>query len=295
MATFSARFVLGVALLGFVLSTALLFSLAVRPLRTAETRAPFATARSEMGTLARLAESSLAQGAELNRERDVRRRAEEDARLKQQLLAQSLDERIRLGRDLHDGIIQSLYAVGLTLESLRSLVKSDPAAADVQLEQMRQSLNNTIREVRTYITGLAPENLRRASFSQALESLLAELRAGRDVRFDLHIDDDVGALLTADQTVEALQIAREAVSNALRHGGASTLTLRLHKGDHEVALLVQDNGRGFDPAAGRDGGHGLGNMRARAERIGATLRLTSQRGEGSRVVLTLPLHSLPTA
>jgi signal transduction histidine kinase len=57
-----------------------------------------------------------------------------------------------------------------------------------------------------------------------------------------------------------------------------------------VGLLVQDNGTGFDPAAGREGGHGLGNMQARAERLGATLRLTSTPGEGTRVVATLPIH-----
>jgi len=245
-----------------------------------------------MGTLAKLAESSVAQGAELSRERDVRRRAEEDVQLKQHLLAQSLDEKIRLGRDLHDGIIQSLYAVGLTLESLRALMKADPAAAESRLEQTRAALNATIRDVRTYITGLAPDNLKRASFGQALQSLLAELRAGRVVQFDIKVDDEATALLTPEQTVEALQIAREAVSNALRHGGASVVTVRVHKGDREVGLLVQDNGTGFESGGGHEGGHGLFNMQARAESIGARLRLTSQPHEGTRVVLTLPVFHI---
>jgi signal transduction histidine kinase len=131
--------------------------------------------------------------------------------------------------------------------------------------------------------------LRRASFGQALASLLAELQAGRTVEFDLKVDDEASALLTAGQSVETLQIAREAVSNALRHGGASRVTLRLHKGDGEVGLLVQDNGAGFDPAVSGESGHGLGNMRARAESVGARLRVTSQLREGTRVVLTLPI------
>jgi signal transduction histidine kinase len=277
------------ALIGVALAAGLVFSLSFRAARLGESRSPFADTRNEIGTLARLAESSVAQGAELTRERVVRRRAQEDAQMKEHLLSQSLDEKIRLGRDLHDGIIQSLYAVGLTLESLRALMKSDPAAAERRLEETRAALNGTIRDVRAYITGLAPENLKRASFGHALQSLLGELRAGRKVEFDIKVDEEATTLLSPDQTVEALQIAREAVSNALRHGDASVVTVRVHKGDGEVGLLVQDNGHGFDATTGREGGHGLGNMHARAESIGARLRLTSQAQEGTRVVLTLPV------
>ena len=79
------------------------------------------------------------------------------------------------------------------------------------------------------------------------------------------------------------------MSNALRHGGASLVTLRMHKGDREVCLLIQDNGTGFDPALRRDGGHGLLNMAARAQQLGASLRVTSQPAEGSRVLATLPI------
>ena len=280
---------LAVTLAGLALALSVALVLGLRPARSAETREPIAAAQREMGALARLAESSVAQGQELSRERDVRRRAEEDVRLKQQLLTQSLDEKIRLGRDLHDGIIQSLYAAGLTLESVRALLKSQPEEADRRLEQIRAGLNDAIRDVRAYIAGLTPEKLRRASFGHALSALLTELGAGRAAQFDIQIDDDAAALLSPEQSVEALQIAREAVSNALRHGGATVITLRMHKGDAEVGLVIQDNGRGFDTTQSRGGGHGLGNMRARAERIGASLRVTSQPGEGSRVLATLPI------
>ena len=285
---FSQRAALILATTALALCVALVLSQAYRHLK-GNSRAPFRAVRTEVGTLARLAESSVAQGQELSRERDVRRRAEEDARLKQQLLTQSLDEKIRLGHDLHDGIIQSLYAAGLSLETVRALVKANPDEADRQLEATRANLNEAIRDVRAYIVGLAPENLRRAGFARALSALLGELRAGRTAEFDINIDDEAAALLTPEQSVEALQIAREAVSNALRHGGATRITLRMHKGDREVCLLVQDNGAGFDAAQRRAAGHGLGNMRARAERIGASLRVTSAPGEGARVLATVPV------
>jgi signal transduction histidine kinase len=279
--------VFATAVVGLVLAAALVVALTLphRP----ETRPPFASVRQEVGTLAKLAESSAVQTAELHRERDVRRRAEEDAQLKQQLLAQSVDEKIRLGQDLHDGIIQSLYAVGLTLETVRPLVTSDPAQAERRLEEVRASLNGAIRDVRAYITGLAPENLRRASFGRGVAALFEQIRAGRDARIDVNVDEDATGLLTEEQNIEALQIAREAISNALRHGGASQITVRMHKGDGEICLLVQDDGKGFDPATGREGGHGMSNMRARAERIGASLRVASEPGHGTRIVANFPI------
>ena len=285
----SHRVALSLAILALVLTVTLILMFAFRSGRTSGSRAPFQSVRHEVGALARLAETSVAQGAELTRERDVRRRAEEDARLKQQLLTQSLDEKIRLGRDLHDGIIQSLYAAGLTLETVRALVKSNPDEAERRLEQTRAGLNDAIRDVRAYIGGLTPEKLRLAGFAHAVSALLAELGSAREAEFDIKIDEEAAALLTPEQSIEALQIAREAVSNALRHGSASKVTLRMHKGEREVCLLVQDNGRGFNSAHSRDGGHGLGNMRARAARLGATLQVTSQPGDGARVLAMLPI------
>ncbi len=287
----SQRMTLALALVSAGLAAVLVVSLAARPPRAADTGTPFKSARSEIGTLALLAESSAAQGVELSRERGVRRRAEEDASLKQQMLTQSLEEKIRLGRDLHDGIIQSLYAAGLTVESVRAILPSNPAEADRRLEQIRANLNNAIRDVRAYITGLTPQSLHRARLGQGVDTLVAELGAGRETEFDIKVDDDAAELLSADQSVEALQIAREAMSNALRHGGASRITVRVHQSDREVCLLVQDNGTGFDASRRRDGGQGLGNMQARAIRLGGTLRVTSQPGEGSRVLATLPIVS----
>ena len=285
----SQRVALLFAALGLVLTIVLILSQRLRSTRSADSPIPFRAARTEVGALAMLAQSSVAQGEELSRERDVRRRAEEDAHFKHELLAQSLDEKIRLGHDLHDGIIQSLYAAGLTLESVRALLKSNPDEAERRLDATRGSLNAAIRDVRAYIVGLAPENLRRAGFTHALSAMLGEIRAGREAQFDVKVDDEAAALLTPEQSIEALQIAREAVSNALRHGRATLVTLRLIKSDRELCLLVQDNGAGFNAVQSRDGGYGLGNMRARAVRLGASLKITSAPGEGARVLATLPI------
>lgn len=287
----SQRVTLPLAITALVLAIGLIASLTLRtPSASGDTRSPFVLARTEVDALARLAESTNQQSAALARERDVRQRAEADALLNQQLLNRSLEEKIRLGRDLHDGIIQSLYAAGLTIESARAVARSDPDEADRRLARCRESLNRTIRDVRAYIAGLAPATLRQEGFTRALQDLVAELGAGRDVRFEMRIDDTATARLTPEQNTETLQIAREAISNSLRHGAASQITVRLHLGEEEICLLVQDNGGGFEPGREPGGGHGLGNMRARADRLGGNLRIESALGKGTRVIFTLPMR-----
>jgi signal transduction histidine kinase len=251
-------------------------------------RSPWRVSRGEMQSLERLAKTSVAQNSALTQERDARRRTEQDLALNQSLLNQSLEEKIRLGRDLHDGLIQSLYAVGLTLESAKPLLTTDPAETERRVEKCLAQLNATIRDVRDYITGLAPEKLQRVGFDQALRLLLEELRGERTIRLVQHVDEDAARALDPAATTEILQVIREAMSNSLRHGGATEITVRLHRNDREVGLLVQDNGRGFE-TAGQDRGFGLDNMQARAVQLGASLRIDSQPGAGTRVIVTLPL------
>lgn len=258
---------------------------------TPDSRTPWNTARGEMGSLEQLARTSIAQGSALAQERDVRLRTQQDLLLHQRLLNQSLEGKIHLGRDLHDGLIQSLYAVGLTLESIRPLLKENPAEADQRLGQCLTNLNTAIRDVRGYIAGLAPEKLQHVSFAAAVELFFTELRGNRNATLSLKADDDAAATLSPVQVTETLQITREAISNGLRHGQATQVTVRLHKTDREIALLVQDNGQGFSPANQSGDGHGLGNMHARARQIGASLRIDSRPGDGTRVVMTLPANA----
>lgn len=289
---FAALLLLALGFLLLVVAAALL--LYYRRRETREGSAPpFALARSDMRSLEHLAKTSVARGEALAQERSERQLTEQDLQFNRQLLSQALEEKIRLGRDLHDGIIQSLYAAGLTLEAARGLAAKDPVAADQKLAQILDAINATIREVRAYIRGLTPEALHRAGFKQALTTLTEELRANRDVAFDLRLDDEAATQLSLEQTREVLQIAREAVSNSLRHGQATSITIRLQPGDGALCLLVQDNGAGFDPARLRPDGHGIGNMEARAARLGGTIRLESRPGAGTRLVLTLPVLENP--
>jgi len=270
-----------------VMIVAVVFSLRARSLEQSR-EGPSLSAEAEINSLTHLAKVSARQSTELERERIERQRAEDDAHFQQMLLNRALEEKIRLGHDLHDGIIQSLYAAGLTVEAGKNLIERDPAEATRQLETGVKTINTTIREVRSYISGLSPESLRQQSFADAVRSLTRTLDAGRAATYDVRIDDDAAQNLSDDQSTHLLQIAREAVSNGLRHGGASAITVRFHQSDGALCLLVQDNGRGFAPTTTSGGGHGLGNMRARAERIGGKLQFSSSPGTGTKLIVTFP-------
>lgn len=245
--------------------------------------------RTDMHSLEFLAKTTTERAAALERERDARQRTEQDLQFNQQLLSKALDERIQLGRDLHDHLIQTLYAMGLMLDSTKALVDRDPEETKRRITRSVDIINDAIREVRAHIAGLKPETLRRTGFRTALTEQIDLLRAGRDVSCDLRLDDEALSLLGMEQSRELLHVVREAVSNSLRHGAASALTVRLHKDDQRIALLVQDNGRGFAVDTVQRAGHGLENMRARAEQLGGSLRCESQPGNGTRIILTLPI------
>jgi len=251
-----------------------------------------AAARAEMEHLERLVRSSLDQGEALKREKAERLRAQEDAINRTELLNRSRDGQVRLGRDLHDGIIQSLYATGLTLEAARASLREDPEQADRHIVQSLATLNGAIREVRACLKGLSPEGMRASEFTQAVNAAVGTLSAGRPARFEIRIDEEAASRMSERRSADVLQIIREAVSNALRHGRATAVTIRMHLGDGVVGILVQDNGMGFSPGLAGEGGHGLRNMKARAEGAGGTLEVISRPGNGARVVMTLPAERL---
>jgi signal transduction histidine kinase len=286
------RVLLALLLLGVVMVAVVGLILLARGGRATEpgSRAPWGSARAEMASLHHLARTSVAQGAELAHERGERQRAEEDVHLRQVMLNQALEEKIRIGRDLHDGLIQSLYATGLTLETAQGLVDRDPSDAGRRIQTGIDQINAGIRDVRNHIIGLAPDNVRRQGFADAVRRLTEELRAGRTLELDVRVDDTAASRLDDRQLAESLLIVREAVSNALRHGAATRITIRVHSGDGVIGILVQDDGQGFTPARSEGTGHGLGNMQARAALAGGTLQLESTPGRGTRLVLTLPIR-----
>jgi signal transduction histidine kinase len=198
------------------------------------------------------------------------------------------EERDRIGRDLHDGIIQSLYAVGLSLEDVPELMDEAPDEAAERVDGAIEAINLTIRDIRNFIYGLRPEAVDGMQVLAGLAALAEEVRHGGlvDVETELDVAADPG--LDPVGGAELLNLVREALSNAVRHGRAARILLSLVLVDGIPTLTVADDGVGFDPAREVSRGHhGLANMRARAAAIGGGFEIRSAPGAGARVIVEL--------
>lgn len=276
-----------------LLFVSVLLALPRRNAGDSSSRPPWRVARAEMAGLERFARISVERGEALARESGARQRAEEDLQLNRTLLGQSLEERVQLGRNLHDSICQTLYAVSLTLEGLRPKVANGDAAATTQrLDQCITELRRLNHEVRSYIKELEPETVLRQPFTEALEAMLAAQPFTDDTRLVRKLDPEATALVAPERATEVVNILREAISNSLRHGQAHTITIHARSGDGTVVLAVQDDGAGFDPGTAGGSGHGLGNMQARAAALGGSLTVAASVGKGTRVLLALPVASV---
>jgi signal transduction histidine kinase len=219
----------------------------------------------------------------------------QNARLHQEVQSLAVvGERLRISRDLHDGIIQSIYAVSLSLEDAVDSIASDPMEASARVDRAIDRLHTTIADIRTFIVGLGPES--GTSLADALQGMARELLEGSGVT----LDDDLAGALAVEQRLapegvhELVQIAREALSNVSRHSRASHAALRLQADGDMVTLTVEDDGVGFDAEARLGSGHfGLANLRDRAAALGGALTIESREAEGTRIIVRVPLSAAP--
>ncbi len=216
--------------------------------------------------------------------------AMENARLHEQLQRLAIvDERERISKDLHDGIIQNLYAVGLSLED----VVEDIAPADVdaagRVSRAIDSIHLSIQDIRNFIFGLRPELLASASLVDGLAVLIEEHRQNSAIDLEFRavdVLDDPSPTTTGN----LLAIVSEALSNVIRHSRATQATVELAPSADGTALelRIEDNGVGFAASSvARMGHQGLANIRDRTERIGGTLAIDSDAGRGTRLIVRI--------
>jgi signal transduction histidine kinase len=197
---------------------------------------------------------------------------------------QVIEERERIGKELHDGVIQSLFAVGMSLQGLASSTVDAEVAG--RLEAAVEDVDGAIRDLRNYIFGLRPGILADRQLDQALKEMATEFGARTGVVTVVDVDGEVASLL-ASRAGDVVQLAREALSNVSRHAEATTCRISLRRGDGGVVLEIDDDGRGFDMET-TSWGMGLRNLRERAESLGGVLEVDSTSGEGTTVRATLP-------
>lgn len=219
-----------------------------------------------------------------------RYRAEEALRASEEQLRKVLEEREQLSQDLHDNIIQTIYAIGMSLEECRYLFQEDHQAADKKLEHAVASLNRVISDVRIYIVWDRHQEISGQEFCAKLAELAVIMERAQGIHFSLDLAVEAAQRLTPQGAFHILHIVQEAMSNSLRHSKSRSGFVSLQMQDGRVRLEIGDDGVGFNLEEAVGQGHGLQNMTARAQKLGAQLQIVSKPGLGVQILVELPLE-----
>ena len=198
------------------------------------------------------------------------------------------DERDRIGRDLHDGVIQSMYAVGLTLEDIASQSDKSPEEVRPRIDEVVGDLNQVIRDIRSYISDLRPTELQGRQWDEALASLVRYLedRAGVAVSVDIELELND---LPERYFVNIWHILQESFSNIEKYAQARNVFVKIGRSAVEIFLTIADDGVGFDLETAELGrGYGLPNIKNRAERLGGMLKIEAASGGGVTLDVRIP-------
>lgn len=196
-----------------------------------------------------------------------------------------LGDRERIAKELHDGVIQSLFAVGLGLEATRQLASITPEI-ESRIGNYVEDIDHVIRDLRSYIFALRPGGTADYHVHLAIAEMVDGFRRAGSISIEARIDPHAGTRVSSKAS-GVLQAAREALSNAVRHAGASKIVLSLQDAGEDVVLEVADDGEGFNPLDLTDG-NGLQNLRVRASELGGELAIESSKGRGTIVRLRMP-------
>lgn len=197
-----------------------------------------------------------------------------------------LEERERVGRELHDGIIQSLYAIGMQLQLMR-LSQPEP---DPMLVSTINDIDTVIEDIRRYIMNLKVTAYEQQTIRNCLEDLVTRLRVPPTLTVTIDAPDRQPPF--APPVLEAVcQITNEALSNVIRHAKARNVRIVTHEAEGQFQLVVEDDGCGFDVQNPTSNGHeglGLRNIQQRARILGGKVQVHSVPGAGTRLLLTIP-------
>lgn len=222
-----------------------------------------------------------------------RKRMEEMLLQRERDLNTALQERERISQDLHDGILQSLYAVGLGLEACKPMLKQQPGQVSVKflaiLDQTIGQLNQVMTEVRNFIAGLESHPIiEGGDFPTVLRDMVRAMSRSSAAKCTVRIDKAAVHQLSTEQALHIINIVREGLSNALRHSEAERIMVSLRLLRHSVRLAITDDGIGFNTSSTQGVGHGLSNMAARAQKVRGVFLLQSTPRNGTKISLDLP-------
>ena len=219
----------------------------------------------------------------------------ENARLYAQTSRMSvLEERHRIGMDLHDGAIQSLYGLGLLIEDASARVDTAPGEVKAELGRAVDRLNAAIADLRNYVLGLRPIRGSDRPLGESLPTLATQIGTNALLSVDVVVDAAAEAGLDQAAREAVFYVAADALGNVARHARARHAGLSLKRDGDTVVLEIVDDGVGYDTAASVSG-LGLRNIRERAFHAGGRLDVSSTPGTGTRVQLRIPTRATVVA
>ena len=205
-----------------------------------------------------------------------------------------VQDRTRIGRDLHDSVLQSLYAIGINLEIARSTEHPPPQNPQRTQDHLIAQLHHLIQEVRGMITSLDSGMIDDFDLAEELKSLQDIYQQSGRLRVHVDLQPTVVNTLSTKERSELLNIVRESLSNCARHAEATQVTVALHSNDTTVYVRIIDDGKGFTPTEHSRQGYGLTNMHMRARKLGGTLQIRSLIGKGTAISIDFALPLIPT-
>lgn len=238
----------------------------------------------ELGNISRLIKDSFSQEKDLREETSRRRQTETDLRRKEERLRTALQERARLGTDLHDNTIQILYATGLNLATIEAQITASHPETANSIKELRSNLQDGINDLRQFIAQVETDRSAQALI-ESIEAILALVSNTTHTEIVRDIDPAAAEQLSPDQRAHLLQILREAVTNTLRHAQADYLRVALAATKQGAHLTIEDNGIGISPGIIENSAGGLRNLRDRAHLASAELSISQRDGNGTRIDL----------
>ncbi len=199
----------------------------------------------------------------------------------EQRLSALLYDRSRIGRELHDSVLQALYSIKLTLEQTSGMHQGAPQAGLRTHNQAEDQLNTVIEDIQRMIASVESDPADPFRLVSELQALAQAIEDVSEVRIRVEIDPTAEEILTSEEAHELIAIAREALSNCVCHAYATRVVIALRHVGTRVQLSIRDNGSGFDVEIGRDKGPGFSRMEERIRKIGGRLTVQSTVGRGT--------------
>lgn len=212
----------------------------------------------------------------------------------EQRLSALLHDRSRIGRELHDSVLQALYAIGLTLEQTPGLRRGAPQGVPRSRDQAADQLHSLIQDIRRMILSVESDRVDPFRLVSELQALAQTVERVSQLRIRVRVDPAAEEILTGEEARELVTIAREALSNCARHARATRIVIALRRVGSRVQLSICDNGSGFDVEHGQARGIGFAYMEDRVRKIGGRLNVQSTVGRGTCISADVYLEPMLT-